>query len=169
MSTLSTPSTLFDLIAPIPSDKIAILLPEQNIKVTYGSLRAQVQAVAEQLAAAGINRGDRIATSLINGLPMIVSFLAASVVGTAAPLNPSYKEDEFKFFLDDTDARVLLLPPDGGEEARRAAGDKYPVITIDMNAAGVVSLQGVSGRKSVDLPGVDDVALVLHTSGSTGR
>jgi len=168
MSTQSAPSTLFDLIARIPADTIAIILPEQNVKVTYGSLRAQVQAVAEQMAAAGLNRGDRIATSLTNGLPMIVSLLAASVAGAAAPLNPAYKEDEFKFFLDETDARVLLLPPDGGDEARRAAGDKYPVITIEMDAAGVVSLQG-AGRKPVDPPGIDDVALVLHTSGSTGR
>ena len=52
MSTLSTPSTLFDLIARIPADKIAIILPEQNAKVTYGSLRAQVQAVAEQIGRA---------------------------------------------------------------------------------------------------------------------
>ena len=33
---------------------------------------------------------------------MIVSFLAASMAGTAAPLNPSYKEEEFRFYLEDT-------------------------------------------------------------------
>jgi acyl-CoA synthetase (AMP-forming)/AMP-acid ligase II len=169
MSTPSTPSTLLDLIAGIPSEKIAVILPEAHLKVSYGSLRAQVLAVAGQLAAAGIGRGDRVATSLPNGLPMIVSFLAASVAGTAAPLNPAYKEDEFKFFLDDTDARVLILPPDGGEDARRAAGDKYPILTIEMDEAGTVSLGGVSGRKPVLPPRIDDVALVLHTSGSTGR
>jgi acyl-CoA synthetase (AMP-forming)/AMP-acid ligase II len=165
----STPSTLFDLIAPIPADKIAVILPEQNIRVTYGALRSQVQAVAEQLAAAGVGRGDRVATSLPNGLPMIVSFLAASVAGTAAPLNPAYKEDEFKFFLEDTAARVLILPPDGADDARRAAGDRVPILSIDMDAAGTVTLGGVNGRQAVDPPGIDDIALVLHTSGSTGR
>jgi acyl-CoA synthetase (AMP-forming)/AMP-acid ligase II len=169
MSIQSTPLTLFDLIAEQPSEKVAIILPEAHIKVTYGSLRTQVQAVAEQLAAAGIKRGDRVATSLPNGLPMIVSFLAASVAGTAAPLNPAYKEDEFKFFLDDTDARVLILPPEGADEARRAAADRYPILTIDVDAGGTVSLGGVSGREPIALPGIDDVALVLHTSGSTGR
>jgi acyl-CoA synthetase (AMP-forming)/AMP-acid ligase II len=169
MSTQPTSSTLLDLIADAPSDKVAVILPDGNIKVTYGSLRDQVQAVAGQLAAAGVKRGDRVATALPNGLPMIVSFLAASVAGTAAPLNPSYKEDEFKFFLEDTDARVLVLPPEGADDARRAAGDKYPILTIDMDAAGVVSLGGVDGRQAVNPPGIDDVALVLHTSGSTGR
>ena len=45
----------------------------------------------------------------------------ACTSGTAAPLNPSYKEDEFKFYLEDTSAKVLLLPPTGAEDARRAA------------------------------------------------
>ena len=97
-----------------------------------------MKAVAEQLAAAGVRRGDRVATSLTNGLPVIVSFLAAGVAGTAAPLNPAYKEDEFRFYLEDTAAKVLLLPPDGADDARRAAGDKVPILTIDMDASGTV-------------------------------
>jgi len=144
-----TSSTLSDLLERAPADKIAIILPEQNIRISFDALRAQVQSVAEQLAAAGVGRGDRIGIALPNGLPMIVSFLAAAVAGTAAPLNPLYKEDEFRFYLEDTDARVLILPPDGAEEARRATGDRVPVIAIDMDAAGIVSLNGVAGRKPV--------------------
>jgi acyl-CoA synthetase (AMP-forming)/AMP-acid ligase II len=165
----SIPSTLLDLIETAPADKTAVILPEQNIRVTYGALRAQVQAVAEQLAAAGVGRGDRVASALPNGLPTIVSFLAASIAGTAAPLNPAYKEDEFRFYLEDTAAKVLILPPEGADEARRAAGDRVPILGIDMDASGSVSLTGVSGRTPVAPPATDDVALVLHTSGSTGR
>ena len=57
--------------------------------------------------------------ALPNGLPTIVAFLAAAEAGTAAPLNPGYKEEEFRFFLEDTSAKVLLLPPDGLDEARK--------------------------------------------------
>src|SRR3954465_13539607 len=118
----STPSTLFDLIVKLPPHQAGLVLPEPNIRSPYGGLRAQVQALAAQLAAAGVKRGDRVATALPNGLATIVSFLAAGIGGPAAPPNPAYKEDEFRFFLEDTNARVLLLPPDGGDEARRAAG-----------------------------------------------
>jgi oxalate---CoA ligase len=163
------PTTLLGLLSAHPPDKTAIILPEQNIHVTYGQLRQQVEAVAEALAAAGIRRGDRVGMALPNGLPTIVSFLAASIAGTAAPLNPGYKEDEFRFFLEDTNARVLLLPPDGADEARRAAKDKVPVIPVEMDAAGTVRLAGVEGRQAIATPAVDDVALILHTSGSTGR
>ncbi len=69
--------------------------------------------MADALAALGISPGDRVATVLPNGLPAIVSFLAASIAGTAAPLNPGYRQDEFSFFLEDTSAKILLCPPDG--------------------------------------------------------
>jgi acyl-CoA synthetase (AMP-forming)/AMP-acid ligase II len=165
----STPYTLLDLIAPIPADRIAVVLPDANIRITYGELRAQVEALAEMLAAAGIKRGDRVGIALPNGLPMILAFLAASMAGTAAPLNPAYKEEEFKFYLEDTAARVLIVPPDGADAARRAAGDRVTVLSIDMDGSGRVSLVGATDRRPFVPPTIDDVALVLHTSGSTGR
>jgi acyl-CoA synthetase (AMP-forming)/AMP-acid ligase II len=168
----SGPSSLLDLMRAAPPAHPAIVLPEQNVRLSYGDLRQQVEALAEVLAGAGIERGDRVGIALPNGLPMIVSFLAASLAGTAAPLNPAYKDDEFRFYLEDTAAKLLILPRDrteGAEAARRAAGDRVPVATIDMDAQGVVRLDRQSGRRTATAPSVDDVALVLHTSGSTGR
>jgi len=164
-------STLPDLLSAVPGDRTAIVLPESNIRVTYAALGDQIAAVADDLAAFGITRNDRVGIALPNGLPTIVSFLAASIAGTAAPLNPAYREEEFRFYLDDTAARVLIVPPEGAEEARRAAGDRVPVLTADMDANGTVRLSGpakASGR-SASAPGIHDTALILHTSGSTGR
>src|SRR5262245_16228448 len=87
-----TSKTLIGLIQAIPADQAAVIAPDQSVRITYGELRKQIQAVAEALAAAGVNRGDRIGMALPNGLANIVTFLAASVAGTAAPLNPAYKE-----------------------------------------------------------------------------
>jgi acyl-CoA synthetase (AMP-forming)/AMP-acid ligase II len=165
----AAPTTLVGLLSSIPAERTAIIQPEQNLRVTYGALRSQVDAVAEALAASGVGRGDRVGIALPNGIPMIVSFLAASVAGTAAPLNPGYKEDEFRFYLEDTNARVLLLPAEGAEEARRAAGDRVPILPVKMDAAGTVSLGDVTRGRSPDPSTVDDIALILHTSGSTGR
>ena len=93
----ATPTTLLGLLSSIPANQTAVIHADQNIRVTYGELTRQVESVAEALAASGVGRGDRVGMALPNGLPTIVAFLAASVAGTAAPLNPGYKEDEFRF------------------------------------------------------------------------
>jgi len=165
----AAPTTLLGLFHAAPADQIALIQPESNVRVTYGALRQQVEGLADALAAAGVSRGDRVGIALPNGIPAVVTFLAASMAGTAAPLNPAYKEDEFRFYLEDTNARLLLVPPDGADDARRAAGDKVRVLAVEMDAAGTVTVSGNGRGRAADAPGADDVALILHTSGSTGR
>lgn len=172
MSTQTAPGTLLDALSAAPGNQTAIIIPETNLRVSYDSLHRQVNALADGLAAAGIRRGDRVAMALSNGLPAIVAFLAASAAGTAAPLNPGYRREEFAFYMEDTNARLLLLPAEGGDEARAAAGDKnIPVRTLEITDDGRVALRGTNAQSSATAgaPSPDDIALVLHTSGSTGR
>jgi acyl-CoA synthetase (AMP-forming)/AMP-acid ligase II len=167
--TLKSVQTLLDVLHFADSDT-AVVVPELGIRITYDSLRQQVLEMANALASAGIRRGDAIAIALPNGLPAIVSFLAASIAGTAAPLNPAYPYEEFQFFLGDTDARVLLCPSVGAELVRAAADDrKIPVYSVEMTDQGKVYLAGVSNAGKATEPTADDIALILHTSGSTGR
>ena len=166
---MSNPNTLLDLIHAAPPEQTAVILPEAGIQVSYKALREQITAMADSLTALGIGPGDRVATVLPNGLPAIVSFLAASVAGTAAPLNPGYRQDEFSFFLEDTSARILLCPPDGAPDARRAAEGKVPVHSIEMDDTGFCRIVGAPVNGHSASPDPDGIALVLHTSGSTGR
>lgn len=162
-------TTLLQLFSAHPGDKTAIVLPETNIQISYSCLKDQAEALAQVLAAIGVQRGDRVGLALPNGLPSIVGVLAASLVATAAPLNPAYREDEFRFYLEDTNARVLIVASGHDEHARRAAGDRVPVLPITMDQTGCVKLEGVSGARPFSPPSPDDIALILHTSGSTGR
>ena len=166
----ASPTTLLGLTDSVPTGNTAIIVPEQSLHISYAALRANVTALAESLAAAGIERGDRIGMAMPNSLACVVSFLASSMAATSAPLNPGYKDEEFQFYLDDTNAKVLLVPPDGVPDARSAAQAKgVRLLIVETDADGTVRLQGVSERKSIPAPAIDDVALILHTSGSTGR
>ena len=166
---MSQPGTLLEVIGVAPPENIAIILPEAGIRVTYRQLREQVNEMADALAGFGIGSGDRVATLLPNGMPAIVSFLAASVAGTAAPLNPGYREDEIAFYLEDTSAKVLLCPADA-TAARKAAETKgVPVYTPEMDDTGFVRIAGAPKGKTASAPSPGDAALILHTSGSTGR
>ena len=140
--------------------------------VTYEELRNQVNVLCIRLKELGFERGDRIAMALPNGLEMIASFLAASMVGTAAPLNPAYTRDEFKFYLDDTRARALIVPAEHGAEARAAAGDDLLLIEASVNSSGQVqfsSLAAAAAREADSQPNSENTALILHTSGTTSR
>src|SRR5258708_5910396 len=174
MTNSSSPATLLDLLHAAPGSKVALVIPETGVRITYESLRRQVSAAADGLARAGIRRGDRVAIALLNGPAVIVSFLAASIAGTAAPLNPAYRYEEFLFYLEDTNARVLVLPPEGATQeadaARRAAlARNIPILTAETDVSGEVRITGAVGHASAAAPAPDDVALILHTSGSTGR
>ena len=162
---------LLDLLANANPAQTAIAIPDNGLRVTYDQLRHQVDALAAQLHQLGLGRGDRIAMALPNGLEVIASFLAASTVGTAAPLNPAYTRDEFKFYLEDTGARALILPPKGADEAHAAAGDNVLLIEADLDHEGRIrfsSSQSIAPR-SRDYPSGNDIALILHTSGTTSR
>jgi acyl-CoA synthetase (AMP-forming)/AMP-acid ligase II len=134
-------------------------------------LREQVERKAEELTRLGITRGDRVAMALPNGIELIVCFLAAALAGTAAPLNPGYKTDEFKFYLEDTSARALIVPVNGMEQARAAASQNTLLIKTDLSADGEVSFAAAASADSasVTLANSDNIALILHTSGTTSR
>jgi acyl-CoA synthetase (AMP-forming)/AMP-acid ligase II len=151
---------------------IAVAVSGGGPVVTYDQLRRQVDNAAAKLNQLGLGRGDRVASALPNGLETIVSFLAASTVGTAAPLNPAYRLDEFKFYLTDTSARALIVPPQDSAEARAAAGDDVLIIESDLNSDGQVQFSSAGNRGAASpfaSPDLDDTALILHTSGTTSR
>src|SRR5262245_17513769 len=128
-------STLFEIISRKPGNDTAIIVPETGARITYDSLRNQVEEAAAVLAASGIRRGDRVAIALPNGLSGVVCFLAAALAGTAAPLNAAYRQEEFEFFMNDTEARVLIVPPNEGKAARQAAAAcNIPVLDAETGA-----------------------------------
>ena len=149
----------------------ALILADRAI--TYRELDQQIDQAAAQLRKLGFRKGDRIGLAFPNGLEMIVTFLAASTVGTAAPLNPAYTRDEFKFYLEDTAARGLIVPRNGAEEARAAAREiNVAVIDCAIDEKGWLQLSSPQALKETsgdEAIGREDIALILHTSGTTSR
>jgi acyl-CoA synthetase (AMP-forming)/AMP-acid ligase II len=163
--------TLIDVLQQgAPSDP-AIAVPG-GVRLTYRELREQVAAAADHLAQLGVGHGDRVALVLPNSAEAIVLFLAAATAGTAAPLNAAYKEDEFRFYLQDTGARLLIVPPGQGEVARRAMPSGVALVEAHFTVQGVLAMESgapLDQTRTAGTPGDDDVALVLHTSGTTSR
>ena len=170
--TAKTPGTIVDILEQGEPFKSALVLPGGQA-ITYGSLRDQVVSLAGRLNSMGIGRGDMVAIVLTNGLEPIVSFLAVAASGaTAAPLNPAYKREEFRFCLEDTNAKAVIRSSAGDSEIDRAIPDSIIDITASLNDTGRICLES-NGKSHEALAGEstepDNVALVLHTSGTTSR
>ena len=163
--------TVLDVLRHGAAADPAIAVPG-GVRLTYGELRAEVEGAADHLAQLGVGREDRVALVLPNGAEAIVLFLAAATVGTAAPLNAAYKEEEFRFYLQDTGACVLVVPPGQGEAARRAMPPGVRLVEAQVDGHGRLAMESDAPRDrstTAASPGDDDVALVLHTSGTTSR
>lgn len=167
------PQTLSHLLATGEVSHPALIVPEGGPVVSYGSLRNQVESLVDTLHTLGLGRGDRVAMVLPNGIEVITAFFGiTAAAATAAPLNPAYTTDEFRFYLEDIEAKALIVPPDGGEQARAAAPAGTVLIETSLTPEGQVRYETVGSsslpRKQTD-PTPDDVALFLHTSGTTSR
>jgi oxalate---CoA ligase len=131
------------------------------------------EETAVALRARGLSRNDKLAIVLPNGPDMAASFVAAANAVTAAPLNPAYREDEFHFYMEDLKARALLVEEASTSPAIAAAHRLgIPVLTLHpAREAGAftISGEGVGPAVSQGLAEASDVALVLHTSGTTSR
>jgi oxalate---CoA ligase len=145
--------------------------------LTYGLLRQLASEVAASLSGVGIGRNDRVAIVLPNSPEMATSFVTVAACCTSAPLNPAYRGEEFEFYLQDLSSKAMIVEAGSVSPAIEAA-KKLGVAIIVLNpqpskGAGYFTLDTQAMPKaSPALPGpaqAADVALVLHTSGTTSR
>ena len=152
----------------------AILAPGRA-PLTYGRLYHHVQGVCRTLNALGLGRSDRVAVIVPDGTEMAVAFVAIAASATCAPLNPSYRERELDFYLSDLDAKALVILA-GLDSPARAVAQHLGIVVIELMPdpqaeAGIFTLTGEKRSRPVrgGFAQPDDIALVLHTSGTTAR
>lgn len=145
--------------------------------LTHARLGELVERAAAGLIAHGVRPGEVVALTFPNTVEFIIMFLAViRVRATAAPLNSAYTSDEFEFYLSDSESKLLLTPKEGNQPAQAAATKlKIPHLTATLSQA-EADLTLSSTQPLPDLDAVSkivndqsDVALFLHTSGTTSR
>ncbi len=156
---------LLELLSqPAHGAAVALLTPHGRA-LSYDALHAEVRELAGQLTARGCTRGDRIAIVLGNGPEMAAAFLGVAAVAIAAPLNPAYTEDEFRFFLEDLQAKALLTSPGLAGAAERAAQK----LGLPVWSSAALEREGPAGPTGWPPATGEEIALLLHTSGTTAR
>ncbi len=170
-------TTLCEMIARQRAEAVAITAPFAT-PLSYGALDALVARTGQTLNRLGIGRGDRVGLVLPNCPEMATAFVAVASACTCAPLNMAYRADEFEFYLSDLNAKALILAQ-GGETLARAVAAKLGIAVIELLAhpergAGDFELTAASAERVAaaahgGMAQANDVALILHTSGTTSR
>ncbi len=173
---MNTPDTLFELLRAGDGAAPAIGAPDRPV-LDFDGLRDLAGRTVAGLNAAGLSPGDRIAIVLANGPAMATAFATLACGFATAPLNPAYREDEFDFYLDDLKARALILAA-GSDSPARAVAERRGIAIYELHEAA----EGPAGVFDLSGPGLpdretgaprwsrgEDVALILHTSGTTSR
>lgn len=174
-------STLHDLVRATSTrspEAPAFVMAHRPV-LDYRTLYNQVAVVQRDLRAGGLATGDRVATVIPNSAEMALAFLGIASTMACAPLNPSYLYNELEFYLTDLGARGLVVCPNTDFSSRAlACGRNLGIATFilefdEEDPAGVFRLRlvGKSRQEASEIrtPGPDDVALILHTSGTTSK
>ena len=153
------------------NDDLIFLTSEKNEKLSYGEFKIFNEKISRQLAATDVKNNDRAAIVLPNGPLMASSFLSISSYMSAAPLNPSYKQEEFEFYLDDLKPKFLLVEPNSKSLAVIAAKNlNIPVFEMKISVNQPLGTFELFDKETnYKNPNDYDEALVLHTSGTTSR
>jgi acyl-CoA synthetase (AMP-forming)/AMP-acid ligase II len=169
-------STLSDLLNAADPGRPALIVAEDGSVLTHAQLTERVELLAGRLCTAGVRRGDRVGLVLPNGPEYAQFLLAITLLGAAAaPLNPAYTHGEFVFYLTDIAPRLVLIPASRPAAIVSAAEEcSVSLLLAEVRADGPPAL--FLGEKEVgswtsypEIGEPDDVAVVLHTSGTTSR
>lgn len=175
---MATLSTSINFTAP----STAIIVPRKPdpLVISYPRLRSDGLSFQAKLAALGLTPHAAVSISLPNSYEFVIAFLATSWQrAIAAPLNPAYTQDEFEFYIEDRSSAVVLVPRnsfDQGGPVIRAARKCHAAIAecywdgreivLNVKVTGKLAGKGVQPIHQAESA---DVALVLHTSGTTGK
>ncbi|KAK6275544.1 hypothetical protein POUND7_005253 [Theobroma cacao] len=171
--------TLTELLKQVAGEfphRLAVSVPGK-FDITHYKLHEVIELAASRLLANGIGAGDVVALTFPNTIEFVIMFLAViRARATAAPLNPAYTTEEFEFYLSDSESKLLLTSIEGNSSAQAAASKlNIPHATATLHDADSELALSLSQQDS-DLNSVSkltnepsDVALFLHTSGTTSR
>ncbi len=140
---------------------------QDGIPLTYAGLERATALVAGLLASRGVQAGDRVGVMLPNVTYFPICYYGALRAGAAiVPMNMLLKEREVAYYMADSGARVLFAWHQFADAARAGAHDAE-VIEVSPEAFDAL-LVGCEHAATVERE-PDDTAVILYTSGTTGR
>ncbi len=173
-SKFTTIRELIDQMAGRQPEAAFLISPETGRILTFQGLQERARLLSGQLREAGLEKGDKVAFLLDNGLFTAELFLGTMYGGlVSVPLNVRAGVATLSYTLEHCDAKVVFVGEQYAALIKEVmAGVRRAVKVI---AASVDGLAGAGAGERVDssealaVPAAEDMALLMYTSGSTGQ
>ncbi len=139
-------------------------------ELTYAELDQRSARLATLLREQGLQQGDRVGVMLPNVLEFPISYYGVlRAGGIVVPMNVLLKRREIAFYLEDSGAELLLAWHGFAEEARGGGGDAgVELIEVAPESFAAMLAEHEPTSELADT-GEDDTAVILYTSGTTGK
>jgi crotonobetaine/carnitine-CoA ligase len=148
----------------------------EDQEISFAEFDATVNRVANGLRSLGVNKGDKICLLMHNCPEFLYSWFGANKIGAVmVPVNTAFKNEETKYIVTHSEAKVLITQPSFTEMVRAIRGDCKHLQTVicmgEQSNSGVVPyaqlLEGAPVLGPVELD-EEDIAAYVYTSGTTG-
>src|SRR6201991_4070188 len=165
MTTLSA-----NLLASKDRNPNGVALRCDDLQFSFAELDDAAARVATLLAQAGVEPGDRVGIMLPNTPAFAIAFYGIMYRGAVAvPMNPLLKAREVAFYLANSGAKALFATPDFADQASAGADETGSQCWIVDDAGLMDLIADLPAQESPVERGSDDLAVILHTSGTTGK
>jgi len=167
------PDNLFTRFAAAPSDLDRVFLrPSNTAPLSFRESFALSAQLAHVLAAHGVKPGDRVAVQAEKSATALILYLACLRAGAVyLPLNTGYTPSELAYFVRDAEPRLFVCS-DKNRQKIEAALPGVEILTIsdDGSSGSLVTEAADAPQTFPDAPvGMNHLASILYTSGTTGR
>jgi len=150
-----------------------------NYKLTYDRLLKKVDTLARFLELSDIKKGDKVAIFMQNTKEFAISLFAITKIGAVAvPINTFLKEEEVAYILNDCDAKMLMAssqlkkvvePLWEKTQIKRIVWEGDYESLDNKNIGFNEIFEILKSHETIELPKIDDLAIIIYTSGTTGN
>jgi acyl-CoA synthetase (AMP-forming)/AMP-acid ligase II len=145
-------------------------LVDGSRRVTYGQLWADVRRFAAALRERGVTRGDRVALVLPNGIEAVVACYGTWLFGgVVVPLNAQARSRDLGRCLSHAEAAIVVHEREHADVSSALASMSEPPQSLVWKYADALSPHAVTEPEPRAVQTPDSLAMLLYTSGTTGR
>ncbi len=173
MQTLDTIAALIDARAADAAELPYFIAADSAQQMSYGELQPSCRRIAAMLARTGLGSGDTVSLVMPNGRQTVRVLLGAMYGGGCVnPVNLLSQPEQMLYVLEHSDCKLVVAAPDWAQRVQALLSRierKVQLLVVDPDGEAIEGERGADSGQPVTPPAASAMALLMYTSGTTGK